>query len=68
LGPSAATTADITLETLLEMLGSTAPEAAAKNPHINAYSVRSCPFVSFQIFSFKMAFRSAVIYFLLGSI
>ena len=49
-----------TLETLLKIwltlvaaFGMIAPAATATNPAIKAYSMRSCPRVSAQIFSFK---------------
>ena len=49
-----------TVERMLEMLdaiwGSVKPEAAARNPAMSAYSIRSCPWLSFQIFNFRLAF------------
>jgi len=63
LVPSASTTFDSTVEILVEMLGSTAPDAAARNPASSAYSIKSWPWVSFQIFNFQVAFSSAVMRF-----
>lgn len=39
--------------TLVTTPGMIAPAAIATNPAINAYSIRSCPRVSFQILSFQ---------------
>jgi hypothetical protein len=52
--------ADPTLEKIVLMLdatpGMTAPAATATKPAINAYSIRSCPCVSLNTFSFKNKF------------
>src|SRR5260370_40992630 len=63
--------AGITFATLLKIVlmlvptpGMIAQAAPATKPAINAYSIRSCPRVSFQTFSFKTRFVSRVMFFL----
>jgi hypothetical protein len=51
---------DVTFEKIVLMLvatpGMMAPAATATKPAIRAYSMRSCPRVSFQILSFQIRF------------
>src|ERR1700730_4010783 len=55
------------LENIVEMLvaipGIRAPAETATNPAMRAYSTRSCPRLSDQIFNFIIAFNIAVILF-----
>jgi hypothetical protein len=59
-----AVAADMTLEIRLKMTlmllatpGMTAPEATATNPAMRAYSIRSCPRLSIQIFNIQIPSR-----------
>jgi hypothetical protein len=56
----ATTSTDPTFENIVLMLlahpGMRAPEETATSPAIRAYSIRSCPQVSFTNLSFKMKF------------
>ena len=58
-----------TLENIVEMLvampGMMAPAATATKPAIRAYSIKSWPRLSDQIFNFTIAFKIAVICFFL---
>ena len=62
---AAAVIALATLEKMVEMLvatpGITAPAVTATKPAIRAYSIRSCPWVSFHSFNFRIALVKVVI-------